>query len=231
VVVEVQLDEKEEKRRSWLAYVASLYARLGCPVVLLVVCPKQRTANWSAAPIVFGLPGSVLIPVVLGPRQVPVVTDLDQARRIPQLAVLSALTHGGRADPAPVFQALLAALNTVDRNHATLYTDLVLTALPAEAKARLEEFMAMRPLASFGYPQSDFARRHFSQGEERGKAIGEARGKAIGEVEALLAILDARRVEVPDDIRAEITNCTDLAQLDTWIRRAATAYKIQDLFV
>ena len=69
--------------------------------------------------------------------------------------------------------------------------------------------------------QSEFARRFFSQGE----AEGEARGKA----EALLAFLDARNVHVPDDIRADIAACTDIDQLDEWIRRAATADKIQDV--
>jgi len=61
--------------------------------------------------------------------------------------------------------------------------------------------------------QSDFARRYFNQGEAK----------------ALLAILDARNIWVPDDIRADIMTCTDTAQLEAWIRRAATADKIQDV--
>ncbi|WP_432987418.1 hypothetical protein [Dactylosporangium sp. CA-233914] len=73
--------------------------------------------------------------------------------------------------------------------------------------------------------QSDFARRYFNEGE----ASGEARGEARGEVKALLAILDARGVQIPDQIRADITKCTDLDQLGIWIRRAATANTIQDL--
>jgi hypothetical protein len=44
-----------------------------------------------------------------------------------------------------------------------------------------------------------------------------------------LAILDARHIRVPDDIRADITTCADTAQLEAWIRRAATADKIQDV--
>jgi hypothetical protein len=89
------------------------------------------------------------------------------------------------------------------------------------ARDCLEEFMTT---TSHRY-QSDFARRYFSQGE----ATGEARGEARGEAKAVLAILDARSVQVPDDIRANIAGCTDLDQLGVWIRRAATAEKIQDL--
>jgi hypothetical protein len=46
----------------------------------------------------------------------------------------------------------------------------------------------------------------------------------------LLAVLAARGIEVPDDVQARITGCTDLEQLETWIRRAATADSVQDLF-
>jgi hypothetical protein len=51
----------------------------------------------------------------------------------------------------------------------------------------------------------------------------EARGEAIGEARAVLTVLDARGVHVPDDIREHILACTDLTQLDTWLRRATTA--------
>lgn len=217
VVVEVQLRVDPRKRRTWPAYVATLHARLGCPVTLLVVCPDQAVAAWCAKPIVIADPGLVLTPLVLGPRQVPVVTDIDVARRHPELAVLSAMAHGGREDPSAVFEALLAALDMIDHDHANLYTDLVFTVLPVAARVWLEGFMTT---ATHRY-QSDFARRYFSQGEATGEARGEAR--------ALLAILDARNVNVPDDIRADIAACTDIAQLESWIRRAATADKIQDV--
>jgi len=221
VVIEVQLRVDGRKRRSWPAYVATLHARLGCPVALMVVCPVQVVADWCAAPISFGPPGSVLTPVALGPEQVPVITDLDTARRVPELAVLSALAHGAHPDPRPMFEALLTALDVIDHDHANLYTDLILSVLPAAARDCLEEFMTT---TSHRY-QSDFARRYFSEGEAQGKA----QGKAQGEADAVLAILDARGIDVPDDIRAEIARCTDLDRLGGWIRQAATAHRIEDL--
>lgn len=214
VVVEVQLRTDRRKRRTWPVYVATLYARLDCPTMLLVLCPDPVVATWCASPIVTGEPGLVLTPVVVGPQQVPVVTDVDLARRSPELAVLSALAHGAGAERVPVFEAMIAALTVVDHDHASLYTDLVVAVLPAAARACLEDLM---PLKGFEY-QSEFARRYFSEGEARGEA------------QALLAILEARAIEVPADVRADITACTDLATLDTWIRRAAIADKIQDLF-
>src|SRR5919106_5588116 len=56
VVVEAQLRVDTRKRRSWPAYVATLHARLGCPVALLVVCPSAAGGAPGGGPIVFGGP-------------------------------------------------------------------------------------------------------------------------------------------------------------------------------
>ncbi len=214
VVVEVQLRADARKRRTWPAYVATLYARLGCAVLLLVVCPDPAVARWCAAPIVVGEPGLVLTPVVLGPAEVPVVTDPALARASPELTVLSALAHGSGPDQPAVFEALLTALDVVDHDHANLYADVVLSVLPTAARNYLEALMT----TTTRQYQSDFARRYFGEGE------------ATGEARALLAVLDARGIEVPDEVRADIVGCTDIDQLDTWIRRAATAGTVADLF-
>ncbi|GAT67436.1 hypothetical protein PS9374_03090 [Planomonospora sphaerica] len=46
----------------------------------------------------------------------------------------------------------------------------------------------------------------------------------------MLLVLAARGLEVPDDVRARITACTDLARLKSWAARAATARAVHDLF-
>lgn len=222
VIVEVQLSPARRKRRSWPVYVTTLHARLRCPVVLLVVCPDPAMARWSGKPIALGHPGFVLTPLALGPDLVPVVTDRGRASRIPELAVLSAMAHSAHKDRDQIFHALLSGLASVDRDHANLYTDVVLAALPEAARRHLEDLMA---IGTYEY-QSDFARRYYGQG----RAEGVAEGRAEGEAAALLAVLAARGIEVPGDARDRITGCTDLALLETWIRRAATATAIQDLF-
>jgi hypothetical protein len=50
-------------------------------------------------------------------------------------------THPADPDPGPVFASLLAAITSIDLDHANLYTGLVLAVLPAAARDRLEEFM------------------------------------------------------------------------------------------
>jgi hypothetical protein len=91
----------------------------------------------------------------------------------------------------------------------------------AEARDCLEEFMPTY--------HSEFARRYFSQGEAPRRAEGEASGEAKGPANALLLVLDVRRLHVTDEVRAKIAACTDIHQLDNWIDRAATARTIEDL--
>jgi hypothetical protein len=216
VVVEAQLRPDARKRWSWPVYLTTIRARLRCPGVLMVVCTDAATASWCAAPIELG-PGSVVHPLVLGPEQVPVVTDPLRARSSPELAVLSAMAHGMHADRDKIFIAMLDALRTLDAQHATLYHDVVFAALPEAARRHLEALMT----TTYEY-QSDFVRKYVHQGRAEGRAEGEAK--------ALLAVLAVRGLAVPDDARARIAACTDLDQLEGWIRRAVTVESIDDLF-
>ncbi|MDN5747480.1 MAG: hypothetical protein L0H64_02985 [Pseudonocardia sp.] len=218
VVVEVQLRRDQDKRWSWPVYLATLRARLRCPTVLLVVCVDAAVAAWCAAPVELGHPGSRLTPLVLGPHQVPVVTDPAAAVAVPELSVLSAMAHGARPDRHDVLDALLSALASIDPDRALLYSDVVLAALPTAAQRYLEALMTT---GTYEY-QSEFARRH--------RAQGRAEGKAEGEANAVLAVLEARGLAVSDAARARVGECTDLDQLDVWVRRAAIASSADDLF-
>lgn len=82
--------------------------------------------------------------------------------------------------------------------------------------------------------QSDYFRRKLSrsiaEAKSEGLAEGQAKGLAKGEARALLAVLSARGIPVPDQARQRIIGCTDPDQLETWVRRAATAKSVDDLF-
>ena len=65
--------------------------------------------------------------------------------------------------------------------------------------------------------------RLIAKGRIEGKAEGEAKGKAEGRAHAVLAVLAARGITVPEAIRSRILSCTDIPTLDAWIARAATA--------
>jgi len=230
VVVEVQLSPSDDKWWTWPLYLVCVRDRLKCPVVLLVVAPDAAMARWCAKPIYLGPPDWTFKPLVLGPDRVPVVTDPDLARQHLELTMLSAIAHSEHPRRDEIFKSLLAALDSADHDDADRYTDLVLVALPAAARAYLEDLMKA---GTYEY-KSDFARRYYHQGQTEGRAEGLTEGltegRAEGEVRALLAILNARGIPVSDAAHTRITSCTDLDQLDAWVRRAITAPTIQDLF-
>ena len=64
--------------------------------------------------------------------------------------------------------------------------------------------------ANYQY-QSEFARKYFFEGKAEGKA------------EAVLAVLSARGLEVPDEVRTRLLATTDLTALDDLLRAAVTA--------
>ncbi|MFD5179241.1 hypothetical protein ACFWM1_25765 [Nocardia sp. NPDC058379] len=221
VVVEVQLRPDPDKRWSWPVYVASLRARLRCPTLLPVVCPDARTARWAAKPIDlgYGNPSVGLTPLVLDPAGVPVVTDLDAAVDLPELAVLSALAHARHPDHREIWKALLAALGALGGDRAALYYDFILSTLPAAARSEWEALMAAG-LQGYEY-RSEFARRYFAEGEAQGEARGEAK--------SVLTVLDARGIAVPAEVRERIMSCDDLDQLQRWLRKALEVNRAADL--
>jgi hypothetical protein len=152
--------------------------------------------------------------LVLGPDRLPLITDADQAKRSPELTVLSAIAHATHPSWPTIAEALLRSLDELDAAQAALYSDVVLAALPAAARRTLEELVTT---GTYEY-QSDLVRRFILQGRAEGESL------------SVLAVLEARGIPVPDEVRARITECTDSDQLNAWVRRAATADSVDDLF-
>ncbi|MGV9326917.1 hypothetical protein [Streptosporangium sandarakinum] len=70
--------------------------------------------------------------------------------------------------------------------------------------------------------KSEYARHYFGQGKAQGIAEGEAKMP--------LLVLTGRGIEVPEDARARIMECTDLALIERWGRRVGTVDTIDELF-
>ncbi|MBP6608563.1 MAG: hypothetical protein KA258_03180, partial [Deltaproteobacteria bacterium] len=69
------------------------------------------------------------------------------------------------------------------------------------------------------------------EGEAKGKAEGKAEGESKGKADALLAVLTARGVAVPEGVRQKILGCRDLAMLDRLLVQAATASSPADVLI
>lgn len=214
VIVEIQRDRDSDKLWSWPLYLSSLRSRLRCPVILLVVAPDEAVARWCARPIGLGHPGLVLAPLVVGPAEVPVITDPGQAAEDLELAVLSVIHHADTPQGPEILEALLTALHNLERDQAGMYADMVRAALSGEIWDRLEKHLKTE---TYEY-LSDWARDNI------------AKGRAEGQAEAILTVLSARGIEVSEDVSERIRRCHDLDRLAAWLRAAATADSPDELF-
>jgi ribosomal protein L17 len=62
------------------------------------------------------------------------------------------------------------------------------------------------------------------------KQQGLEQGLSRGKAESLLAVLEARGLTVTDDKEATIRSCRDLETLDRWLRKAAKAESLDEIF-
>jgi hypothetical protein len=171
VVAEVQLREDEDKRRTWPVYVTAARAGYRCPATLLVLAPDPAIARWASQPIDLGHPGFVLHPVVIGYRQVPRICDAAEARGAPELAVLSVMAHRD-LETAEAAEAGLAGL---PEEKQELYWDVITACLPDSVRCAMEA----RMIKGYEY-QSEFARKYYFQGIEKGREEGREAGREEG---------------------------------------------------
>ena len=226
LIIESQTEPEETRLRRWPYYIAYLHDKYECPVVLLVVCNKEYTARWARQPIVIGLPDLTCMlvhPVVLGPDNVPAVTDMTEAGLDVTYAVFSALTHSRSPKVGAILEALAGALKAIDRDTALTLAEITEVGLGETAGQQKWRELMTKQLTPY---VSEFRR----QGIEEGRAEGRAQGEAAGQARAILQILDRREVAVDDSSREQIVSCTDLETLTAWLDRSLTATQVSDLF-
>lgn len=84
LAVEAQSGRGDGKEWSWAYCIGYLQAKYGLPVLLLVVCQDRATAKWAAGPFDCGTRGWTALrtyPLVAGPDNLPVITDVRTAMR------------------------------------------------------------------------------------------------------------------------------------------------------
>ena len=206
IVVEIQRQTDTAKRTSWPQYVTALRARLDAPVVLLVVTPEPAVARWARQPIETGHPGFTLVPIVIELGEVPRIIDERRAREAPELAVLSALGHRD----AEAARAALAGISVLPNELASLYWDLVLSALPSQ----LRKMIGGHVIKNYEY-QSEFARTYYGQGRTEGRAEGQR--------SAIVQIARARFTAITAEDEAFVNAVTDIDELQRLVVEVATA--------
>lgn len=213
VILEAQLSPSEGKHRSWLQYVATQHARSKQPVTVLVLAIDEATARWCAEPHVYDHVGNAYCPIVIGPSQIPRITEMAQARALPELAVLSAMAHTNEPGARKIGLTALAACESLESDLGRRYGDFISAWLFDVSRITLRKLMAQQ-----GYEYiSEFARQFVAEGREEGQK------------EALVELLGEKFGALADDVRERV-RAADGAQLRIWLKRVLKAQTLEQVF-
>ncbi|GAB2888816.1 RpnC/YadD family protein [Streptomyces mayteni] len=228
LAIESQSRQDPDKANSWAYYVSYLKAKYRIPTLLLVVCRDKKTADWAAGPFHLGTNGWTslrLNPLVLGPGNVPVITDPAVAAENLPLAAFSALTHGDAPEAPDILDAMASALRSETAASVDYYSQFLEIGL-GDTRAR----EIWRKMMKIYFPGRGL------EIEERyleGKAEGEAAGReeaAQRLARTVLRVLESRDVRLPEEAQERIRTCSDLDEVELWAFRMIHATTAEELF-
>jgi hypothetical protein len=226
LTVEVQLTLDDDKPYSWIPYLGGQYHRLHVPTYLLVVTNDPVIAAWAAGPFRAG--HLTLEPWVLGPADVPAIVTLEEARKSLDMTLFSGIVHGRERIATRIGPVLRQALEEAPDDVGLYYWDAFLASLSEPVRKELD--MQLHPFQ----PRSDWSKEIFAkglaEGEAKGRTEGEMLGAARARAEDILFLLAARHFAVGARLRRRIIQCTDLALLESWFHKAATAKSLEAIF-
>ncbi|MFE6164725.1 hypothetical protein ACFQ7F_38110 [Streptomyces sp. NPDC056486] len=231
LAIEAQGRREKEKESSWPYYIAYLRAKYDLPVLLLVVCWSRSTAKWATGPFTCGARGwtaQSTRPLVVGPDNVPVITEQRAVEENLAMASFSALTHSRGPEVMAILEPLARVVQGSDTKAVKYFGDLIEVCL-GETPAG-ENWRELMGFVTYFPGRGTVRETAYLEGKAEGIAEGVAEGIAEERVVTILRILEQRHVPLPDDARERITTCTDLETLARWRDRAITVTDADALF-
>ncbi|WP_225724822.1 MULTISPECIES: hypothetical protein [unclassified Nocardia] len=243
LLVEAQGKEDNDKPASWAYYLAFLRAKYTLPPVLLVVCQNRKVQAWARGPWNIGPPrwASLKVrPLVLGPDNVPIITDIEAVAADMPLAALSMITHAYEPVVMDIMEPVATVLeNLENRSDALITIELIergLVGSPAlepwrkRMPVKKEWFQGQIATALFDEMREEARNQVYE--EARNQVYEEARNQIYEEARKKLILrnLEIRGIAVAADDRSKILACQDDDLLDRWFDRSAVANTIADVF-
>ncbi|MBC7300483.1 MAG: hypothetical protein H5T78_05965 [Nocardia sp.] len=218
MVVEAQSCADDSRPDAWSYYVTFLRNKYKLPVILVVICHDHATARWATTPMKLGhafWTAITLHPLVLGPHNVPAITDPVVVVQDLPLAALSAITHAREAEIGAILVAIVAGIRRLGGNETTeFYVELIEQGIShTDAAETWRKHMA----TDLSFFRSESAQKLRAQGRAEGRA------------EDVLVVLRHRGVAVTEDAAERIRACHDEEQLAAWLRRSLDVSSVDEL--
>jgi hypothetical protein len=235
LVLEMQLSWDPGKRWVWGLLAAAFAADLQVEARVAVLSPNPKLREKIRRRLV---PDIQPRPLVIEPEQIPLICDLEQARRRPRETIFAALYHVAETSESVEsrvagIRAALIANQSLDPQDQLRYGALMSAMTPAEILQWASDLLPDKDLEQDPDPNDlpEFLREGFLfvTGKNEGKAEGIELGRSEGRSESLHAlrnvlidILAARGITLEDSVRARIEQCRDVATLARWCTRASS---------
>lgn len=226
LAIEAQGKKDTDKPASWAYCLSYLYTKYRLPPLLLVVCQDRATAEWASRPVPIGprqWPALTLRPLVAGPHNMPVITNVAEARKDLALTTLAAITHAADPDIGAILKTLSTALRDVPEIIADPLVELTAQGLGNRPAAQQWRNLVAVDLSFYKSFMAEEIR-------DEGRTEGRTEGRSEGIAQGILLFLARAGVDVPDEARERITTCGDLDTLNRWLLRAPTARSAEDVF-
>ncbi|MFC4030272.1 hypothetical protein ACFO3J_02170 [Streptomyces polygonati] len=222
LAVEAQGRKDPDKHGSWAYYMSYLYAKYRTPPLLLVVCQDEATSRWAKRPFHIGTAQwrtLTVRPLVLGPHNVPIITDASAAADDIPMAAFAAITHGKHRQADIMLEALATALRKADLDTADLFKELTEIGLGSGPAGKIWKDLMAIPTHFFR-----------SETSEKLREEGREEGRRQQKIKDILSLLQIRSVSITEAHRERVAACTEYDILDRWFSRAATAERAEDVF-
>jgi hypothetical protein len=233
LILEVQLSWDATKRWTWGLLAVAFAAERRCAARVLVFTPDPDLRGRMRRRL---LPSIEPVPLLIEPDQIPLICDLEEARRRPRETIFAALYHVAEiSEPFETrvagIRAALIANRTLDQEEQLRYGDLMLAMTPAAIMQRALEELGELGEVDESDPDpktlSAFFRQGYSfvTGKEEGLSEGleQGRSEQLATLRAVLVgILTARGIMVEDSVRARIDQCLDVGTLARWCTQASS---------
>lgn len=235
LIIEAQGEPpSKEKIRSWAWYLSFLENKYRMPASLLIVTAKKSTARECRGALSLGpsrRPAMRLDPYVIGPDNMPLITDAAQASEDVVFSVFALLAQRLNPEVKEAMPPLMSALDALDNDTARYYAEFVEGGLGEGCQREI--WKQIMKTMTYGYVselKQEFREEGLAEGREEGREEGLEEGRVEGESRMLLTVLHARGLNLTDAERERIRTCTDHDRLAAWAVRAATATSMAEVF-
>jgi hypothetical protein len=225
-----------ERWRIWV-YWALFAEHLKMSTIVMVVALNDAVARWARSIGKSEFPPRDCL-LVLDRQNMPRITDLDQARQRPSMAVLSALIHEGDIE---VLRVGFAVTLELPDDRRWRYTTALFGVAPVSEQVQLRKELkemeeryqltrAERNSIAFYDGKLEGKREGRRQGRREGKEEGLREGERQGLVTLVLTILELRQIRLKRGMKGQIRACKDIEQLERLAARARHIDSIDELF-